>query len=217
MAIDIACTAVFMFGFWHGYSRGIIYTIFNVLTWLFGITLAFKMAPVTRNILQNIVASDSDLMVILAFGINMAFVLLLVKMAARSLEGVMNFAFLGLANRAMGGIFTGGVYVLIFSILLYFVNMARALNEQTLAESKTFPYLKTMPPKAWSMAKRFQPMALELFNDSNSWIDSLKSEGIQRTESTQRTYRPNKPEEGIELDPRESARPVGQTSGIEEE
>lgn len=219
MAIDIACTAVFIFGFWHGYSRGIIYTLFNVLTWLFGIALAFKMAPVTRNLLGNILNSDSDLMIILAFGINMAFVLFLMKMAARSIEGVMSFAFLGFFNRAAGGIVTGGFYVLIFSVLLYFVNMANALNETTLAESRTRPYLETLPPKAWAMVKRFQPMAKEFMNNSYDWMDSLEKEGIQRTESKQKTYRPPQKGAGIETDVQDSPSPrrvEDESSGIED-
>lgn len=219
MSIDIACTAVFILGFWHGYSRGIIYTLFNIFTWLFGIALAFKMAPVTRNLLGNIVNSDSDLMIILAFGINMAFVLFLMKMAARSIEGFMNFAFLSLFNRAAGGVATGGFYVLIFSVLLYFVNMANALNPDTLAESRTLPYLQTMPPKVWAMAKRFQPMAKEFMNNSYDWMDRLEEEGVQRTESKQKTYRPPENGAGVETEPREAPRPrrVGdESSGIED-
>ncbi len=38
MTIDVACAIIFFFGFWHGYSRGIIHTIFNLLTWMFGLT-----------------------------------------------------------------------------------------------------------------------------------------------------------------------------------
>lgn len=219
MAIDIACTAIFMFGFWHGYSRGIIHTIFSLLTWLFGIVLAFKMAPVMRNVLQGIFDSDSDLLVVVAFGVNLAFILFLMKMVAHGLEGFLKLAFLGLFNRAAGGVLSGGFYVLIFSVLLYFVNLANALNEQTLAESKTFPYLKEMPPKAWAMAKRLQPTAKELFNNSYDWMDRLEKEGIQRTESKQKTYRPQDSGAGIEADPAENQnrrQTTKESSGIEE-
>ncbi len=219
MAIDIACTAIFMLGFWHGYSRGIIHTVFNLLTWFFGIVLAFKMAPVMRNLLTAILDSDSDLLVVLAFGINLAFVIFLMKMLAHGLEGFFKFAFLGLFNRAAGGALTGGFYTLIFSVLLYFVNLANALNENTLAESRTFPILKEMPPKAWAMVKRFQPVAKELFNDSYDWMDRLQKEGVQRTESKQKTYKPQDTGTGIETEPDEGQtrrRPTEESSGIEE-
>ncbi|MBL7802673.1 MAG: CvpA family protein [Saprospiraceae bacterium] len=218
MTIDVFCVAIFMFGFWHGYSRGIIHTIFNLLTWLFGITLAFKMAPVMRNILQTIFDTDTDLMIVVAFGINLAFVFFIMRAIANGISGVLKIAFLGIFNRAMGGVATGMFYVLIFSILLYFVNMANALNEATLKESRTFPFLKDMPPKTWALIKRFQPMAKEMFNDSSSWMDRLKDEGIQRTEAKQKTYRPPDNGAGIEDEPVTGARrPVDESSGIEED
>ena len=219
MTIDVACAIIFFFGFWHGYSRGIIHTIFNLLTWMFGLTLAFKMSPVMRNILQTIFDTDSDLLVLVAFAINLGFVFFLMRAIAKGIEGVLKFAFLGIFNRAVGGVATGGFYVLIFSILLYFVNMANALNENTLRESRTFPLLKEMPPKTWNLIKRFQPFAKELFNDSTDWMDRLKKEGIQRTESQQKTYRPPDSGEGIETDPEDTKtrrQPSDESSGIEE-
>ena len=86
MTIDVACAIIFFFGFWHGYSRGIIHTIFNLLTWMFGLTLAFKMSPVMRNILQTIFDTDSDLLVLVAFAINLGFVFFLMRAIAKGIE-----------------------------------------------------------------------------------------------------------------------------------
>ena len=66
---------------------------------------------------------------------------------------------------------------------------------------------------------RFEPTAKELFYDSFNWMDRLEKEGIQRTESKQKTYKPQDGNSGIETDPDESKprrQPKDESSGIEE-
>ena len=85
MAIDIVFLAVFAYGFWVGYSRGIIGTVFNFAAYIFGFVLAFKITPTTTNILESLLHSDNPSMFIAAFIVNLVFIMFVLRQAARGI------------------------------------------------------------------------------------------------------------------------------------
>lgn len=188
MAIDVICLIVLAYGFWQGYSKGIISTIFNTLAYLFGITLAFKMTPTTTNILEALFHSTNPLMFLAGFLANLFFIMFLLRQAARGMEGLFQAAYLGTINQLFGGAFLGGVYVLIFSVLVWFASEANLLDDLTISQSRTYPVLKELPGQAKSVAIRFKPLASDLWDTSINWMDRMKSYGIQKTETKPKIY-----------------------------
>lgn len=224
MPIDIGFIAFFAYGFWQGYSRGIISTVFNLALYVFGFVLAFKMAPTTTSVLQTMFHSENPTMFLAAFMVNLLTIMLIVRQAAHGLEGAMRMAYLGMINQVAGGVIMGGFLVVAYSVLVWFGTKVSFINEATIADSRTYTFLEPLPAKAKDFAIRMKPFALDVWGTSMNWMDRLDQYGVKRTEGKDKTYRPPDDPKAIEEDPvpstREAApRPVPiqeDSDGIEE-
>lgn len=210
MPIDLICMVAFFYGFWRGYNQGIISTVFNVLAYVFGIVLAFKMTPTATKILEQLFHSNNPMMFVAAFAVNIVFIMFVLRQAAKGLEGIMRSLYIGVINQALGGAIMGMVAVLIFSVLVWFGDKAGMINAETIAESRTYPYLKDLPGKAKDAAVRFKPFAEDVWDTSINWMNRLENYGEQKTQEKTdkpRIYElPDNGSSGIEDDP-EASRP----------
>lgn len=224
MPIDLIFIIVFGLGFRHGYVNGIISTIFNLVAYVFGIVLAFKVTPAMTNILERVFHSQNPSMFLGAFLVNVVIIMLVLRQTAKILEGALSAIYLGVFNRVLGGAVMGSLAILIYSILLWFAVRVNFVNDATVAESRTYPLLKDLPTRAKEVGVRFQPMAREMWDTSLSWMDKLETYGVKKTEAM-----PNRiydiPDDGkpIESVPQESTPsvrrapvPADEGSGIEE-
>ncbi|MDO8368675.1 MAG: CvpA family protein [Saprospiraceae bacterium] len=207
MPIDIGFIAFFAYGFWQGYSRGIISTVLNLALYIFGFVLAFKMAPTMTTILESLFHSDNPTMFLAGFLVNLLLIMLLVRSIARGLEGAMRMAYLGVINKVAGGVAMGGFLVVVYSVLVWFVIKVHFVNEATVGQSKTYSFLEPIPAKAKNFAIRMKPLALDVWGSSMNWMDRLDQYGVERTEGKDKTYRPPDDPKAIEEDPMPSQRP----------
>ncbi len=201
MPIDIGFIAFFAYGFWQGYSRGIISTVFNLALYVFGFVLAFKMAPTTTSILQTMFHSENPTMFLAAFLVNLLTVMFIVRSAAKGLEGALRMAYLGVINQTVGGVAMGSFLVVVYSVLVWFGTKVQFINDATIADSKTYSFLEPIPAKAKDFAVRMKPFALDVWGTSMTWMDRLDKYGVQRTEGKDKTYRPPDDPKAIEEDP----------------
>lgn len=207
MSLDIIFLAVFAYGFWQGYSRGIISTVFNIFAYVFGAVLAFKMAPTTTNILERLFHSDNPAMYVAAIVGNLLFVMIIMRQAAKGMEGVFRAVYLGAVNKMAGGLLTAGGLVLAYSVVLWFLVKVQFLSTATMAESRAYPYLEVMPGKARDIAVRFKPLFQDFWGNSMNWMDRFQQYGIQKTQTKPKVYEIPDDGAGIEADPASPSRP----------
>ncbi|MFZ4634565.1 MAG: CvpA family protein [Saprospiraceae bacterium] len=191
MPIDIITMIVLALGFWHGFSRGIIGTLFNILAYVFGFIIAFRMTGVATTVLERVLNSDNPLMPIAGFLVNLGVVFVIMRAASGGFESILNFAYLGIVNRVLGGVLTGGFYVLIFSVLLWFMVKATLIDDSVLTEARFYPILEDMPVRARKVIVRFKPVASDLWEDSATWLDRIERYGEDRVEQRKSFYKPD--------------------------
>lgn len=208
MPIDLIFVIVFGFGFRQGYTQGIISTVFNVLAYLFGVIFAFKITPTTTNIMERMFNSQNPTMFVVAFIVNLALIMFMLRAAANAFEKGLQAVYLGFFNRVLGGTIMALLATLVYSILLWFAVKVAFVNEATIAESKTYPLLKEMPSAAKSVAVRLKPFATEVWDTSLGWMDRLDKYGIQKTETQPKVYEvPEDKNSGIENEPEQNPAP----------
>jgi uncharacterized membrane protein required for colicin V production len=215
MWIDIGVLLLFVYGLWQGWQQGIISTVFNLLIYIFGIVLAYKMAPFMSTVLENIFNSHHPIMFIAGFGVNFLLIYIIVRIASGSLENVIHGAYLGVFNRAMGGALVGAFYVLLFSILIWFGDQASVLSEESKRVSLSYPVLKEMPGKAKAVVIRFKPLAFSIWDDSMKAMDKMEQIGLEKTEGKSKVYElpvPGKNEPMYETQP-QTSKPITRPSG----
>ncbi|MBL7775702.1 MAG: CvpA family protein [Saprospiraceae bacterium] len=219
MPIDLICMVAFFYGFWRGFNQGIIGTVFNILAYIFGIVFAFKMTPTATNILEKLFNSDNPMMFMAAFVVNLVFIMFVIRQAAKGFEGVLRSLYLNVINQAIGGAIMGMVGVLIFSILVWFGDKAGMVSEQTVQESRTYPFLIELPGKAKVVADRMKPFLLDTWDTSIKWMNKLEDYGEKKTNEPGATDQPHIyqiPDDGrsgIESEPAQSQRPIYEDTG----
>lgn len=215
MWIDLVFIAVSLYGFWQGWNQGIIGTILNLAVYAFGILIAFKMAPVTSVVLSQLLDSGHPLVFIGGFGLNILVIYLVVKLATNQLEELLSRAYLGAVNRLIGGALVALFYVLLFSVLIWFLNQANGISQATLQEAKSYPLLEPMPGTAKKVAVRFQPLVADAWEDFNRWLDKAQEYGNEKTQGKGRVYElpePSKDGELFERSPKKSTKPTSSDS-----
>jgi membrane protein required for colicin V production len=221
MWIDVVFLVVLLYGFWQGWNQGIIGTILNLSIYAFGIVMAFKMAPVTSVLMERIFDSSHPLMFVGGFVANILVIYLIVHLATNNIENVLQRAYLGVFNRLAGGIIIGGFYVLLFSVIIWFLSQANGLSNAVRSESKTFPILEPMPGYAKGIAVRLQPLVADSWVDFNTWMNKAQNFGLEKTEGKGRVYEvpePKKNQPLFETAPKKSApsKPLKDSNPIEE-
>mgnify|MGYP000458433779 CR=1 FL=1 len=204
MPIDIIFLISMALGFRHGYTRGIIGTVFNVMAYIFGFVLAFKMTPTTTNLMERMFNSQNPSMFIAAFLVNVIVIMFVLRQAANAVEGMLNAVYLGAFNRMLGGAVMAGVAIVIYSVLVWFAIKVNFVNDLTLVQSRTYPLIKDLPIKSKAVLTRFKPVATEVWDTSLGWMDRLQNYGINKTEGKQKVYEiPDDPDgPAIEDEPR---------------
>ncbi len=188
MWIDIVFLVVLLYGFWQGWNQGIIGTLLNLAIYAFGIVIAYKMAPVTSVVLEKVFNSSHPLMFVGGFLANMLLIYVIVNLASKSLEDAAHGAYLGMFNRLLGGGAIGAFYVLLYSIIIWFLGQANGISSETISTSRTYDFLKPLPGYAKGIAVRFQPMAFDSWSDFNQWMDKAKDFGMEKTDGKGRVY-----------------------------
>lgn len=202
MALDIICLLFALLGFYLGFSRGIIGTVFNALSLALGVVAAMKFAPIMQNLIEQTFNTKNPLMYFA--GMLLAFVLtmVLIRTLARGLEGVLKTANINIINQVLGGALLAAVMIMIYSFLLDFGEKARLVDDQTKLESKTYPYIAPFRAKAKAIGKNLVPIMSDFWNKSLDVMDRLEDMSIERTED-QKVYdipddeAPNKKEDSV--------------------
>jgi uncharacterized membrane protein required for colicin V production len=181
MSIDIVFIAIFGYGFWQGYSRGIVSTLFNLAAYVFGVILAFKAAPITLNIFERLFNNNNPALVLAAFIVNLVFIMFVMRQAAAGMETALQAAYLGVFNQALGGALLGAVAVTIYSVLLWFMVKVQFIDSMTLEQSRTYPFLKELPGRAKAVVIRLRPVAEEVWEGSLGLMNRIEKYGVEKT------------------------------------
>jgi membrane protein required for colicin V production len=173
MAIDLMCAMMGLYGFYLGYTRGIIKTVFTVLSIFFGVVAAAKFGPAMTDFLQSIFNYHNPLMFIA--GLMLAFILtmVLIRMLANGLEGLLESANINFINQVLGGAVLSLLMIAVFSLLVMFGDRAHIINDRTKAESRTYPLLETMPDKLMKVGAVLKPVFTDFWNYSIDFMDRL--------------------------------------------
>ncbi len=182
MAIDIIFVIVAGYGFYLGFSRGIIRTIFTILSLMFGLMAAMRFAKPMTDFLENAFATSNPLMFIAGFLLTFVLTMLLIRLIARGVEGFLKTANINVINQIAGGMLLAAIFIMLFSVVLWFTDQTGAL-EDSKENSITYEYLEEYPEYVWDLGKKMQPYVKDFYQQSQTFLDRLEQMSIERRES----------------------------------
>lgn len=187
MVIDILFLIIAGWGFFIGFSRGIIKTVFTIFSVIFGIIAAMKFGPAATRFLET--AFDGTSAWLFFAGTLLAFVLtmVIIRMIANGLEGILESANINIINKFMGGLLFAALLTLMYSILLWIGEQARVVTEKTTSSSMTYAYLERFPGQMRKVYDIAAPSFKEFWDEAVDAMDKVQ-EKVERTESDPAIY-----------------------------
>ncbi len=183
MIIDGLLLVFAGWGFYQGFSRGIIKTVFTVFSIIFGLTVAFKLAPAATRFFDSLLKSDSPINFILGFLLSFFLTMIIIRLAARFLEKAMRGANVNIINQTAGGFLLTALYTLIFALFVWFGDKSHIINDDTRESSVTYPYLKEFPDKMKTAYEYIKPSFQEFWQESVKFLDRMEEKTLEETET----------------------------------
>jgi membrane protein required for colicin V production len=154
-----------------GFSRGLIVAVFSLVAFFIGLIAAMKLSAAVASWLQDKSGVQTTWMPFIAFVLVMLAVLLLIRFGAKMIEKLMGFAMLGWLNKIGGVIFYAAMYIMFFSVILFFAKGMGVITDETIAESKTYSFVAPWGPKSIEAIGKIIPLFKGLFAQLETFFD----------------------------------------------
>lgn len=196
MAIDIMLAIAVASGFYIGFSRGIIGTVFTILSLVFGLMAAFKFAYPMTEFLKHTFGSDNPLMFAAGFALSFVLMMFIIRTIARGLEGILKTANINIINQVAGGMLIAIFNVFIFSYLLWFADQTHMVNKEVKEKSMTYIHIKEFPEHLKVVGVKIKPLVKDFWNQSLDMMDRMEEMSLERTENANVYDIPDDPADG---------------------
>jgi membrane protein required for colicin V production len=177
MAIDLLFVGIAIYGFYVGFSRGIIKTIISVLSIIVGIIAALRFAPKMTDLLKELFNEQSPLMFVAGLILTFLLTMTILRIVGKGLEGILQTANINFINQILGGVFMAASLVFLYSLALWFVIqvMRNPENSQLVVDSRTYPFLKEYPSMVFNGFSKLKPVIQDFWDYTIDLMDEFDS------------------------------------------
>lgn len=175
MLIDIITLGILVWAVFKGISRGLLLAIFSLIAFVVGIAAALKLSAVTANYLDGTISVSSKWLPLIAFLLVFLVVVILVNKVGLLLEKTVEWAFLGWLNKAGGILFFSLLYLLVWSVLLFYLGKMNIINQEQMDKSVTYPVIAPWGPAILKWVAELVPVFKDVFEDIEKFFERLSN------------------------------------------
>ena len=171
MVIDIIALLVVVLALYKGWSKGLIMSLFVLLSYAVALTCAFYFSSKVAGYFKASAGSESKWYSILAFIVVMIGAIILVRILGKLIEKTAELMLLGLVNRILGIVVFGLVYGSLLAISIVYLQNYGLLVDSTIQHAKSGSYLHNYGD--WLLRKLtvWVPEIKNMFNSSKQFIE----------------------------------------------
>ncbi len=188
MFIDLFCVLLAGVSFYLGYSKGILKSIFAILSILVGILATLKLSHIFIALVENTLRLDPRMNVIIGFVLTFLLFMIAIRMIGQGLEKILETAHINFINQLAGGIASAFITLLIYSSFIWFLNQVRLIKPETKQASFTYAYLETFPSKSRWVWEKCKPFFSEFWNKTQ---EAIRKSDQQATDPANSPAGPN--------------------------
>ncbi len=175
MIIDLIVAIFVTMGFYLGYSRGLIKTVFDTLSLIIGILAALKLSPIMIDLLQQILTTSPALTFILGIILTFVLVMSIIRFIGRKFEYILESLNINFINKMAGGAIQGLFFAYLLSMGLLLLNTINVLNPATKSASITYPLIEPLKERGSSILSKAKPIFSGFWNKTLETMDEVKS------------------------------------------
>lgn len=174
MTIDLLAAAMAVYGFYLGYTKGIVKTVFGIIAVFIGLIAALKLSPYFVQLLEKITGSNNPLIFLLGFALTFVLTLFLIKFLGNRFEDLLKAIKINFFNQVVGGVALSLVFLVLFSYGVWFANQIKVIPPKTKAASYTYTSLETLPEKSKALLSKTKPLFREFSDKFGETIGRVK-------------------------------------------
>jgi membrane protein required for colicin V production len=173
--IDIVFVIILIMAVFKGFTRGFIVALFSVIALIVGLAAAMKLSAVTAAYLEKSLDVSARWLAILSFILVFLAAAFLVRLGAKAIEKTFQMAMLGWVNRLLGIILYFVLYLVIFSVVLFYVEKIGLLSATATTDSTTYNFIKPWGPAAIDALGFIIPFFKNMFTELGQFFDRVKN------------------------------------------
>ena len=176
MILDIIVAVILILAIIKGYRQGLIVALFSFIALIIGIAAAMKLSVVAAGYIGKAVNISDKWLPIISFAVVFLIVVLLVRLGAKFIQKTVEFAMLGWVNKVGGILLYAVLYIIIFSVLLFYTDQMNFIKPETKRESVTYSYIQPWGPKLMDGLGKIIPVFKGMFQDLEDFFDKVSKE-----------------------------------------
>ena len=176
MVLDIIVAVILILAIIKGYRQGLIVALFSFIAFFIGLAAALKLSVVVADYLGKSVKVSDKWLPIISFAVVFLIVVLLVRLGAKFIQKTVELAMLGWLNRLGGILLYAGLYILIFSILIFYADQLGFIKPETKTESVTYSYIQPWGPKLMDGLGKIIPVFKGMFQDLEDFFNAVSKQ-----------------------------------------
>lgn len=178
MVLDILFAIVFIAGFYYGYQKGVVNTIFSILGFVLGTLIITKFnEKMTIYLSQHTSMNQSYLPIVSIFCL-IVFIALFFKLMSWSSEQLLKSFSLTSVNRIIGGALFSSLVTFLFSTLLWYANQAHYLESETKEKSMTYAFVQPLSPLFTNAVGTAVPAFKDMYSNMSNEMDSVQTKHV---------------------------------------
>ncbi len=176
MILDIVFTIVIIIAVIRGYRRGLIIGIFSFVAIVVGLAAAIKLSAVAAGYIGAAVNISDQWLPVISFILVFLVVVLLIRWGANAIESTVEVAMLGWLNKLGGILLYIAIYTIVFSVLLFYANQIKLIQDETIQQSVTYSYIQPWGPKVIDGFGRILPVFKDMFTELKNFFGAASED-----------------------------------------
>lgn len=175
MILDIIFLVAAVWGFWKGWSNGLINSAISLISMFAGVILALKFGTVAAEYLQQMFNISPQILPIVSFAFVFIAVLVLLRIIGSLLDRFAEAVMLGGLNKMAGAALWFLLATFLVSTVFWFVDRAGFFTDAVKMSSVTYDYVQPVSPVIVDKVGEWVPGLGKIFENFTEFLDSLKA------------------------------------------
>ncbi len=171
MILDLIFAVVIVLAILKGYQRGLIVGLFSLVAVIIGLAAAMKLSTVAAGYIGKTVKISQEWLPVISFAIVFILVVLLIRLGANAIERTVEVVMLGWLNKLGGILLYAVIYIIVFSVLLFYAEQIKLVKAETIQQSVVYSFVQPWGPKAIDGIGTVIPLFKDMFGELESFFD----------------------------------------------
>ena len=173
MLLDIILLVLLILAVIKGYQRGLIVGVFSLVAIIVGLAAAIKLSTVVAEYIGKAVKISDTWLPVISFAVVFILVVLLIRLGANMLQKTVEIALLGWVNRLGGILLYIAIYLIVYSVILFYVEQVKLIQPETIQNSVSYTFIQPWGPRVINGFASIIPFFKDMFAELQSFFGGV--------------------------------------------